>query len=285
MQRKLLLLFIVTFLAAPSFAYKVTTYKPLQPRYPLSPLHPMSRMQPLQPLQPMKPLEPMTPLNSNELSSNESYPKITQVESILFRRTYERENIYSRLSRIESKLFRRQFSNMPLASRMDNILANIDEGQIYGISSREISKLESKILGRTFEYEDSDSRITRLEKEMLGAMQQGNLKQRFSVVKTAAKHYNAFPQQYARNSAFTPNTYYAPRQKAGLVTKLVDFLAGGMGMGTMTGFTPPIYDAYPQFSPGMPGPGAGMQDYYMGSRGGFYNNKNIGSGAGVKVFY
>ena len=120
---------------------------------------------------------------------------------------------------------------------------------------------------------------------MIGAMQQGNLRQRYSVVKTAAKHYNAFPEQYARNSAFTPNAYYSSTPKKGLLTKLVDFLAGGMGMGTMTGFTPPLYDPYSQFTPGAYGSGAGMQDYYMGSNGGFYNNKNIGSGAGVKVFY
>lgn len=273
MRKKLFMLVLAAMIASPAFAYKVKTFQPLYPA------------QQLQPLQPMQPLQPAQPLSSEDLSSYESYPKISQVESVIFRRTYERENIYNRLNRIESKIFRRQFPHMPLANRMDNILANIDEGQMYGISTRDLSKLEAKILGRTFEYEDSDSRVTRLEKEMLGAMQQGNLKQRYETVKTAAKHYNAFPQQYARNSAFTPNNYYAPQQKIGFIPKVLDFLASGMGVGTMTGFTPPIYDSYSQYSQGFQGPGAGMQDYYMGTNGGYYNNKNLGSGAGVKVFY
>ena len=72
---------------------------------------------------------------------------------------------------MENKLFRRNFNNMPLASRVDNILANIDPGIIYNISSRELAKLESKVLGRTYMNDDTESRITRLEKEMLGAMQ------------------------------------------------------------------------------------------------------------------
>lgn len=102
-------------------------------------------------------------------------------------------------------MFRRKSQEMPLASRMDNILANVDEGMMYGISSRDIAKLESRVFGRTFPQDDSETRITRLEKEMLGAMQGGNLRQRFQTVKTAAKHYNTYPEIAARNSAFSPN--------------------------------------------------------------------------------
>ena len=120
---------LIIAMAAPAHAYKVKTFKPLA-------VNPMA----------INPLA--VPYNTPAI--NESYPKITQVESILFRKTYEKENIYNRLNRIESKLFRRQFQNMPLSSRMDNILANIDEGQMYGISSKELSKLEIKILCRTY---------------------------------------------------------------------------------------------------------------------------------------
>lgn len=265
MHKKFFMLLVALTFAAPSFAYKVTTFQPL------------------------KPLQPVTQgyQDLGGMSGNyESYPKITQIENLMFRRSFDNENIYNRLSRIESKMFRRQFQNMPLASRMDNILSNIDEGQMSGIASNDLSRLETKVLGQSFQGEDSDSRITRLEKEMLGAMQQGNLKQRYEVVKTAARHYNAFPQQTARNSAFTPNNYYNnnnSRSKASILTRVLDTLAGGMGMGTMTGFTPPIYDPYSSQSMQYPGNAAGMQDYYMGNNGGHYDNRNIGSGAGIRI--
>ena len=251
-----------------AFAYKVTTFQPLQP---------VSRL-------------PVPATTANQLSrrtTHENYPKISQVEGILFHRTYEREDIYNRLNRIEQKMFRRKFSGMPLASRMDNILANVDEGMMYGISSRDIAKLESRVFGRTFPQDDAETRITRLEKEMLGAMQGGNLRQRFQTVKTAAKHYNTYPEIAARNSAFSPNYYNSPRmQRQSFLGKFLDYVAGGFGMGTMTGFTPSMYDPYSQFggySQYNPGNGAGMQDYYMGNTGGYYNNKNIGSGAGVRI--
>lgn len=261
MRKQLFIVFALLIAANPSFAYKVTTFQPLAPAY--------------QNL-------------ANAQGAYENYPKIAQVEAILFNRSYDGQNIYNRLSRIEQRLFKRQFKNMPLASRVDNILANVDEGQMYGISTRDLAKLESRIFGRTFPTDDSDTRITRLEKEMLGAMQQGNLRQRYAVVKNAAKHYNAFPQQTARNSAFTPNNYYNQAPKQSILTRILDNVVGGFGLGSMaggsmTGYTPPLYDPYSQYNQSIPGAGAGMQDYFMGNNGGYYNNRNIGSGAGIRI--
>lgn len=276
MRKKFLITFVLLLtanFANPSFAYKVTTFQPLQPAQPAQPATGFGDL-------------------SNAQGAYESYPKITQIENILFNKGYDRENIYNRLGRIETRMFRRQFQNMPLASRMDNILSNIDEGQMYGIASNDLSKMESKLFGQTFAGEDTNSRVTRLEKEMLGAMQNGNLKQRYEVVKSASRHYNAFPQQTARNSAFTPNNYYNPSQRQSIVTRLLDTIAGGFNlgamngmssMGSMTGYTPPIYDQYSQYGQQYPGNGAGMQDYYMGNNGGRYNNRNIGSGAGIRI--
>ena len=267
------LLLVSAFFASPSFAYQVKT------------------MQPLQPYQ--------TPAGYQNYGTDgfENYPKITQVEAVVFNRNFEGENIYNRLNRIEQKLFKQQFQNLPLASRMDNILAGVDQGAMSGISMRDLSQMETRVFGQTFAREDTETRIARLEKEMLGAMQNGSLKQRYATVRTAAKHYNSFPQQYAQDSRYMPNTYNG--QKPNFLTRIVDTLAGGMGMGTMTGFTPPIYDTYgdtygnsygnpystnyqqSSFGTG----GYGQQDYYSGNNGGYYNNRNLGSGTGVRVFY
>ena len=254
----------------PAHAYKVKTFEPLR----VNPLAvPYSAYQ--------------------QPGANESYPKITQLEFTLFKKTYERENIYNRLTRLENKLFRRNFNNMPLASRVDNILANIDPGIIYNISSRELAKLESKVLGRTYMNDDTESRITRLEKEMLGAMQGGNLTERFNTIKTASKHYNSYPELAQSQSVYPmPATYgmnnnwsgtRVNRGVGGLLQNVLGAIFGDFSTtGTMSGFTPPIYDPYNPYG-AFTNPGMGQQNYYMGNHGGYIDNRNIGSGSSVRI--
>ena len=271
MQKKLLLsalltLVLSTAIANQAVAYKVKTFKPLS----------------------MAPLS----LPHDNPAINESYPKITQIEFNLFRKTYEKENIYNRLSRIEKRIFRRNFSSLPLASRVDNILANIDPGVMYNISARELTRIENKVLGRTYPNDDTDSRITRLEKEMLGAMQGGNLTERFNTVKTAAKHYNSFPEILQSQNIYPQynriNPYYSPsanwsgtrvnRGVSGMLQNLLGTVFGNFSAGSLTGFTPPIYDPYNPYNPGI-----GTQDYYIGNHGGHMYNRNLGNTSTVRI--
>lgn len=257
-------------------AYKVKTFQPL-------------RINPL--------AVPYNPYQAPGV--NESYPKITQIEYVLFKKAYEKQNIYTRLSRIERKLFKKAFNNLPLATRMENITNNMDAGIMYNISNNDLSKLERKVLGRTFEYDDTESRITRMEKEMLGAMQSGNLKERFDTIKTASKHYNSYPEvlqsqtitpqtiypQYYGTSA--PMAYYPPSYGSWNTTQSRGFgsflknMLGSMfsgGYGTMTGYTPPIYDPYSQFDPGI-----GIRNEYHSNTRSYLRNRNYGTGSGVRI--
>ena len=269
MQKKLIALLLVAIITYPAYAYKVKTFQPLK-----------------QPI-----FNQGYDYNNNDVSSSENYPKISQLEIAIFKRTYEKENIYNRLTRLENRLFKRNFSSLPLASRVDNLLANVDTGIMYGISPNEITKLERKVLGQTYTYEDSDSRITRLEKEMLGAMQGGSLKERFETVKTAAKHYNSYPELCKSQNVYLPqNAYYSPQTNwsgtttrkgvNGILQNLLGAVFGDFSTGTMTGFTPPIYDPY---NPYGLNPGMGMGDYYMGNHGGYINNRNIGNTSTVRI--
>ena len=214
-------------------------------------------------------------------------------------KAYEKQNIYTRLSRIERKLFKKAFNNLPLATRMENITNNMDAGIMYNISNNDLSKLERKVLGRTFEYDDTESRITRMEKEMLGAMQSGNLKERFDTIKTASKHYNSYPEvlqsqtitpqtiypQYYGTSA--PMAYYPPsygswnttqsRGFGGFLKNMLGSMFSG-GYGTMTGYTPPIYDPYSQFDPGI-----GIRNEYHSNTRSYLRNRNYGTGSGVRI--
>lgn len=261
-----ILLLSITAVSLPANAYKVKTFKPLS----------------------------IAPLAApySEPGINENYPKITQIEFNLFKKTYEKENIYNRLSRIEKRIFRRNFDSMPLATRVDNILANIDPGVMYNISTRELARLETKVLGRTYPNDDTDSRITRLEKEMLGAMQGGNLSERFDTVKTAAKHYNSFPEIVQSQNVYPQynniSPYYTPKSSwsgsrvnrgvSGMLQNLLGVIFGNFGSGSLTGFTPPIYDPYNPYINGV-----GSQDYYMGTHGGHMLNRNLGNHSTVRI--
>ena len=287
MYKNFLIMLCIFIAAAPAQALRVKKFKPLTPQ----------KMQTVQPLQ---------DTYAQNFQTNENYPKITELELNIFKKSYEKENIYSRLTRLENKVFKRNFSGMPLASRVDNLLENIDAGIIYGISSKDLAKLESKVLGRTYFNDDTESRITRLEKEMLGAMQGGNLKERYKTIKTASKHYNSYPEIvqnqviYPQSSTYGYNPYmgYTPSMSRqynsygtrGILRNMASRLFGGFGPGSLTGFTPPIYDTYSPYSPyssymgryGM-GQGMGHRKYYMGNRGGYLRDRSFGNGASIRI--
>jgi hypothetical protein len=123
---------------------------------------------------------------------------------------------------------------------------------------------------------------------MLGAMQGGDLIGRFNTVKVAARHYNSYPELAQSQGVYTNQGVYPPyynRQntagaKRGLLQNILGSLFGDINSGMMTGFTPPVYDPYNQYGQNT---ASGMQDYYMGNTGGFYNNRNLGNGSSVRI--
>ena len=244
MIRRILVLCFILSLSCPAHAVKIKKFKPLaQP----SPVSSAALQNP-----------------ANQISSSESYPKITQLEYSIFKKSYEKQNIYSRLNRLEKKIFNTTYDGLPLANRVDNLMNNIDSGILYGITSKDLAKLETKVLGRTYMNDDTESRITRMEKEMLGAMQGGNLKDRYDTIKTASKHYNSYPEIVQSQNVYTPfssfgyDPYYSGypystgryRRSPGVgsilnsmanrVMRTRHYAPGGM----LTGFTPPLYDNY-----------------------------------------
>ncbi len=293
MIKKIFISLVLFSVISPAHAYKVKTFKPLMPMD-------------IQTLQPQVQDALGSANNAQVVSSSSSYPKITQLELGIFRKSYEREDIYSRLTRLENKVFRRSFTGMPLASRVDNLLTNVDMGLMHGITNRDLSKLEMKVIGRTYPNDDTESRITRMEKEMLGAMQGGTLKERFETVKTASKHYNSYPEIVQSQTVYPHYAMggfgYSPQMQSsysgnyrgfgqptfggvnGLVQGLIGRLFGGFsGAGMLTGSTPPIYDPYNPYSMQGGSGGFGQQDYCIGNTGGYIRNRDLRSGSTVRI--
>lgn len=263
------------------------------------------------------PLQPPVAYGNYPNCSYDSYPKVGQIEQSIFNTTFANEDIYNRLNRIETKIFRKTNSNMDLSQRVDIITQAIEPSSMYNIPLDSLARIEYKLFNRSYVNDDVETRIIRLEKEMLGAMQQGELDERYQVVAEASKHYNAFPpDNYVGNQTFQSYPSYKPYQSyqnpylasnnfgapRGMLRNMLSALTGGaLGGGALTGFTPPITDPYGSYcsAPYMNNPyrpNNWIQNLFPGASSGFndamqtntgYSNysKDTGSSSGVHVLY
>ena len=177
-----------------------------------------------------------------------NYPKIDKIEHSLYGRAYRNQDISARLSRIESSIFSTTYPNSTLSQRVDNIVGTFNQINDYkNISKNVLSGMESKILHQDFPQNDTQSRIERLEQEVFGAVQSGDITKRYDTLRTAVKRTN---NQTAQNSYQDPlDPFSTGSMNRGGVRGLLGSLGGMMtgGGGVMTGFTPsidPFYDGY-----------------------------------------
>lgn len=225
---------------------------------------------------------------------NVNYPKISEVERSLYGRVYANQDITLRLARLEKSIFSATYPNSTLSQRVDNIILNFNQiNQYSNISKTGLSRIEAKVFGRNYAQSDPQSRIERLEQELLGAIQEGDLAKRYETVKTAANSYNNnMAQDYYQNPLGT-----APRGLKGLLGTLGSAFMGG---GMMTGYTPSLdpfstmgygnntgygnsYGNNNYANLGGSSPGYGM---YNGNRSNFgYSDqyKNYGTGSRVTI--
>lgn len=190
-----------------------------------------------------------------------NYPKINDVERSLFGKSYANQDILLRLARIEKSIFSTTYPDLSLAQRVDNIILNYNQMSQYpNISRAGLSQIEAKVFGRNYSQNPPQERIERLEQELLGAVQGGDLAQRYETLRTAAGNYNSVPTSgYYQNPLTTGQTGWK-----GLLGVLGSSLLGG---GNLTGFTPSV------------------DPYYSGLYGNGYNGFNdlggINPGSGI----
>ena len=104
---------------------------------------------------------------------------------------------------------------------------------------RGISRLENKFFNRTYSYDTPEERISRLEQQIFGASQSGDLKKRLSTLQKAGSRMNCNTGTY-----YNPN-YYTPPIVAGSGWKSILHSFGNyMTGGVPTGITPQMDPAY-----------------------------------------
>ena len=127
------------------------------------------------------------------------------------------------------------------------------------ISRNDLNRLESKVFNQNFPQINPEKRIERLEQQMFGAAQSGDLKTRLDNLKTAAKYSNENNMNYPQTAARTG--------WKGLALNMGNSFCGGR----MTGFTPPISPFYNNY-------GYGMNPFMNVGNGGFGMNNGYNSG-------
>lgn len=189
-----------------------------------------------------------------ESLSNDKFMQISELEMKVFGLSFEGEEVYTRVARLENRLFNGTQDGLDLNNRVDRLLSRGDAVALNGVSPQELAETEFKIFNRTYVNEKIENRLARLERKLLGAEQGGGADARFALIRTASQRYN--PNTYTYTTPNYPQTVYTPNYynttlpnvfptgtNSGWRNVLGNVLNGFMG-GTMTGYTPPIYDPY-----------------------------------------
>ena len=147
-----------------------------------------------------------------------------------------------------------------------------------------ISKLEKQVFQETFEGDSPQVRIERLEQKIFGAVQNGDLQERFYVLQSAVKTYKTFNQspQYAQNYSYRPPVFTGSSGSSWRNTLWGNIKNQFAGM--PTGFTPAMDPAYMDWfeaERAMMGDGESVD--YRTNHGFYRSNVNRGSGVGVTI--
>lgn len=269
---------------------------------------------PLQPLQAMGGANPIQNYSSNNITAltdpfvnpvNPNYADIGRIEQSLFGRTFAGQNISMRLSRIEKSLFTTTYPNSTDVQRIDNIISNFNQINKYpNISKNELSKIESRVLNQTYLQNSPERRIERLEEQMFGAVQSGNINSRYEALQLAAKAYNR-NNQYSSNNPSQIGQGGWKTLASNVGNSIIgnallgnSMMGGSLMGGSMTGFTPPInpynsynngynnsYNRYNNYNSyaNPTASGYGMYKGYRTNHGYYDGFQDYSSGAGVTI--
>lgn len=134
-------------------------------------------------------------------------------------------------------------------------------GAGFCYSDGDISALEMRKYGQTYNNDSLADRLMRLETDMFGMSQSGDLDSRINMLTQMAESYNT-------PSFSAPQYNYYNGEKKGFIRNLLD----GFSSGAMTGFTPPFSTT-------------GYSSYNYGNYGNYCPYENYSSGPYYKSHF
>lgn len=151
-----------------------------------------------------------------------------------------------------------------------------------------LDRIEKQLLNQSFDGDTPQIRIERLEQKLFGAVQSGQLEERFFVLKSAAKNYKAFnPQMQNCYGEYNNPNYRPPIFTGTMGSNWRNTLWGNFRnqfAGVPTGFTPAMDPAYMDwFEAERAMAGNGQSNYYQTRKGYEYSDVNRGASTGVTI--
>ncbi len=107
------------------------------------------------------------------------------------------------------------------------------QAAVYSYSPEHLSNLEMVKYGQSFENDSLASRLMRLETDLFGMTQSGDIDSRLDMISQMIGS-SALPPVYQPD-----NTYY-PKEKKGIINRFLNNLSDDFSNGALTGFTPPL---------------------------------------------
>lgn len=225
-------------------------------------------------------------------NANFTYPKITQIEKTILGKTYEHQDLDLRLNRLEKSVFNKTYPSMSYDERVNNIIVNYNTNSSSEINLNNLSRIENKVLGRNFAFDTPKSRVERIEEKMFGAVQSGNISERFETIKHASKNYKSYAA-YANQDPYgtcyqNPPAGYStpPVISTGGIRNMLGSMGNYLWGGYPTGYTPqmdPAYMDYFEAERALQNGGSGEDIDIRTNRGYYKSNTQRQSGMGVTM--
>ncbi|MDD3594425.1 MAG: hypothetical protein PHX18_07350 [Candidatus Gastranaerophilales bacterium] len=241
---------------------------------------------------------PLSNFSKVAYNTQSDYTPLDDMEQRLFAKTFAQENNYKRLNRIENKIFNKTFSELPVNIRIQNILEAINNNKTNDMAIRYLDFAESQIFSRTYPQNDPSERLERLEIQVFGAVQPGNILSRIENIKRATTNVasGGYGLQYVKpynNYTTAPIVDNQPKKKS-LFQSLAPVIIPFLGNYTNTapnsysyGPYDQTYSSYNNYNPNnnyMQFGGMGSNSYNSsrnGARNDFGNNYGIGGGVRI----
>lgn len=143
---------------------------------------------------------PMSNFSRCAYNSQNEYTPLDDMEQRLFSRTFGQENDYRRLNRIENRIFNRTFRDLPVNIRIQNVMDAINSNKTNDMATQYLDFAESQIFRTTYPQNDPSQRLERLEIQIFGAIQSGDILSRIENIKRSTTNVasGGYGLQYAR---------------------------------------------------------------------------------------
>ncbi len=107
------------------------------------------------------------------------------------------------------------------------------QAAVYSYSPEQLSNMEMVKYGQSFENDSLSSRLMRLETDLFGMTQSGDIDSRLDMISQMIGSSSSIP-------VYEPYNAYYPKEKKGIINRFLNNLSDDFSNGALTGFTPPI---------------------------------------------